>query len=139
MYVTSRLCLISIIFLCSCSRIDNNAEIPIAKPAPPQSTDIGTHIIYFNTILTSELSDIVARENNIKKSSHRALLNISIIEKDTQKSSGGEINVEISNLLGQQKEMSMRMINKNEIIYFLGETKVANRETLFFNILIMFS
>ena len=38
------------------------------------------------------------------------------------------------NLTGQLKNVTMRRINEQEAIYYIGETPIANRETLIFDI-----
>jgi hypothetical protein len=42
--------------------------------------------------------------------------------------------VKTVNLTGQLKNVTMRKIEEQEAIYYIGETPVANRETLIFDI-----
>ena len=42
--------------------------------------------------------------------------------------------VKTVNLTGQFKSVTMRKIEEQEAIYYIGETPVANRETLIFDI-----
>ncbi len=41
------------------------------------------------------------------------------------------------NLTGQLKNVVMRQINEQEVIYYIGETPVANQEALIFDISIV--
>ena len=62
------------------------------------------------------------------------MLNVSIIEKATERPVTAEISVKTVNLTGQLKNVTMRMIEEQEAIYYIGETPVANQETLIFDI-----
>jgi hypothetical protein len=44
------------------------------------------------------------------------------------------VTVKTVNLTGQLKNVTMRMIQEQEAIYYIGETPVANQETLIFDI-----
>ena len=45
-----------------------------------------------------------------------------------------EVTVKTVNLTGQLKSVTMRRINEQDAIYYIGEVPVANRETLIFDI-----
>ena len=65
------------------------------------------------------------------------MLNVSIIRESDNTSVSGEVTVKTVNLTGQLKNVTMRMIEEpGEVtaIYYIGETPVANRETLIFDI-----
>jgi hypothetical protein len=44
------------------------------------------------------------------------------------------VQVKTQNLTGQLKTVTMRKVLDQEAIYYIGETPVANRETLIFDI-----
>ena len=44
------------------------------------------------------------------------------------------MTVKTVNLTGQLKNVTMRRIEEQDAIYYIGETPVANRETLMFDI-----
>jgi hypothetical protein len=44
------------------------------------------------------------------------------------------VTVKTVNLTGQLKNITMRIINEQDAIYYIGEVPVANRETLIFDI-----
>lgn len=62
------------------------------------------------------------------------MLNVSVVEKTSKKSVTANVTVKTVNLTGQLKNMVMRKIQEQEAIYYIGETPVANRETLIFEI-----
>ena len=45
-----------------------------------------------------------------------------------------DVTVKTVNLTGQLKNVTMRKIEEQEAIYYIGETPVANQETLIFDI-----
>ena len=45
-----------------------------------------------------------------------------------------DVHVKTVNLTGQMKNVVMRKVTEQEAIYYIGETPVANRETLVFDI-----
>jgi len=62
------------------------------------------------------------------------MLTVSVLEEGTGKSSTAEVTVKTVNLTGQLKNVTMRPITEGDAIYYIGETPVANRETLIFDI-----
>jgi len=62
------------------------------------------------------------------------MLNVSIIRKSDSAPVPAKVDVKTVNLTGQLKNVTMRQIDEQEAIYYIGETAVANRETLVFDI-----
>ena len=120
-------------FLAACGG-GGEATVPEAQPVEATYTDIGNHVIHFSAQSTDQLPTDVARAYNIIRSKNRAMLNVSIIEKGTHKPVSGDVTVKTVNLTGQLKNVLMRKITEQEAIYYIGETPVANRETLVFDI-----
>ncbi|MFQ6004355.1 MAG: DUF4426 domain-containing protein [Woeseia sp.] len=108
--------------------------MPQAQPAAASDADIGDHIVHFSAQSTDHLPPEVARAYGIVRSKNRAMLNVSIISKDTSTAAEADIQVRTVNLAGQLKNVTMRKIQEQEAIYYIGETGIANRETLVFNI-----
>ncbi len=108
--------------------------VPEAQSAGETSADIGIHVIHFSAQTTDQLPLEVARAYNIVRSKNRAMLTVSIIDSATNKSVTAEVAVKTVNLTGQLKNVVMRKIQAQEAIYYIGETPVANRETLIFDI-----
>ena len=108
--------------------------VPEAQPASSTSADIGDHVVHFNAHPTDQLTPQVARSYGIVRSKNRAYLTISVLEQDSGKAVLADITVKTVNLTGQLKNVVMRKINEGDSIYYIGETPVANRETLVFDI-----
>jgi hypothetical protein len=61
------------------------------------------------------------------------MLNVSVL-KDGKTPVEATVTVKTVNLTGQLKNVIMRKIQEQEAIYYIGETPVANQETLIFDI-----
>jgi hypothetical protein len=62
------------------------------------------------------------------------MLNVSVLQEGSNKAVTANVIVKTVNLTGQLKNVTMRKIEEQEAIYYIGETPVANRETLIFDI-----
>ena len=118
----------------ACGGPGNSAQIPEAEPAGVTSADIGDHIVHFSAQSTDQLSPEVARAYNIVRSKNRAMLSVSVLRESDSKPVPATVTVKTVNLTGQLKNVTMRRINEQEAIYYIGEVPVANRETLIFDI-----
>jgi hypothetical protein len=135
MKVINALVALSILFLIiACGRPGGNATVPQAQPASASDIDIGDHIVHFSAQSTDQLPPDVARAYGIVRSKNRAMLNVSVIKEGTTIAVPADITVRTVNLAGQLKNVTMRKIEEQEAIYYIGETAVANHETLVFNI-----
>jgi len=121
----------------ACGGPGDSADVPEAQPAGSTSADIGDYVVHFSAQSTDQLTPEIARAYNIVRSKNRAMLNVSIIRKSDNRSVTGNVSVKTVNLTGQLKSVTMRKIEEPGdvvAIYYIGETPVANRETLVFDI-----
>lgn len=126
--------------LAACGGPGDNATVPEAQPAEATSADIGEYVVHFSAQSTDQLPPEVARAYNIVRSKNRAMLNVSIIRESDGMPVAGAVTVKTVNLTGQLKNVTMRKIEEPGdviAIYYIGETPVANRETLVFDISVM--
>jgi len=124
----------SLALLAACGGSGQEAAVPQAEPAEASFVDIGDHVIHFSAQSTDQLPLEVARAYNIERNKHRAMLNVSVLEAGTNKAVTADVTVKTVNLTGQLKNVTMRMIQEQEAIYYIGETPVANQEVLIFDI-----
>ena len=123
--------------LAACGGPGDSAAVPEAQPAGSTSADIGDYVVHFSAQSTDQLPPEVARAYNILRSKNRAMLNVSIIRETDNMPVAGTVTVKTVNLTGQLKNVTMRKIEEpgdTVAIYYIGETPVANRETLVFDI-----
>lgn len=137
-----RTLLISVFALLSaCGGPGESADVPEAQAAGATSADIGNHVVHFSAQSTDQLPPAVAREYNIVRSKNRAMLNVSVLRGSDMLPVTAEVTVKTSNLTGQLKNITMREIREGRedtgefvAIYYIGDTTVANREVLVFDI-----
>lgn len=120
--------------LAGCGGPDVEATVPQAEPAEASSMDIGNHVVHFSAQRTDQLPAEIARLYNIVRSENRAMLTVSVISEGTDLGVPAAVDVQTVNLTGQLKTVNMRRVNEEEAIYYIGETSIANRETLIFDI-----
>ena len=128
-------CLLGLV--AACGGPGDSGQVPEAQPAGETSADIGDYVVHFSAQSTDQLPPEVARAYNILRSKNRAMLNVSIIRESDGASVPGTVAVKTVNLTGQLKNVTMRKIEEPGdvvAIYYIGETPVANRETLVFDI-----
>jgi len=121
----------------ACGGPGESANVPEAQPAGATSADIGNHVVHFSAQSTDQLPPAVARQYNIVRSKNRAMLNVSVIRKSDSLPVAADVAVKTVNLTGQLKNITMRKIEEpGDIvaIYYIGDTTVANREVLVFDI-----
>lgn len=123
-----------LVMILGCGGPGEDTTAPQAQHAAASDVDIGDHIVHFSAQSTDQLSPQIARAHGIVRSKNRAMLTISILEEGTTTSVAADISVRTVNLAGQLKNVTMRKIEEQDAIYYIGETGVANRETLIFDI-----
>lgn len=135
MEFTRRIITLSVLFtLAGCGGPGENATVPQAQDPGESFSDIGGHVVHFSAQLTDQLPPEVARAYNILRSKNRAMLNVSVIESSSGNPVAATVTVKTVNLTGQLKDVVMRKIEEQEAIYYIGQTPVANQETLVFDI-----
>ena len=122
------------VLLAACGGPGDSADVPDAQPAGATHVSIGDHVVHFSALATDQLPPDVAKAYGIVRSPERAMLNVSVLQEADNKAVTAEVTVNVVNLTGQLKNVAMRQINEGEAIYYIGETRVANRETLVFDI-----
>ncbi len=120
--------------LAACGGPGADATVPQAEPAGASSIEVGEHVVHYSAQVTAQLPVEIARLYDIVRSKDRAMLSVSVIAKETGASVPATVSVRTVNLTGQLKTVNMRRIDEEEAIYYIGETPVANRETLIFDI-----
>jgi hypothetical protein len=115
---------------------DETRTVPQAQPAEENSTELAKHVVYYNAQPTDQLTAEIARAYGIQRSKNRAMLNVSVIDKETSRAVAAEVDVKVTNLTGQLKTVSLRVVEEGGALYYIGELPVANAETLIFDLTI---
>lgn len=110
--------------------------LPLSSQAE-QFQDFGDYVVHFNAIPTSFLNPEVAKNYRITRSKHRAMLNITVLRK-VMGTAGTPVRAKVSatatNLSDQMKDMNLKEINEGAAIYYVGQVRITNGETLNFDI-----
>ncbi len=105
-----------------------------------QAMEFGDYTIHYNAFNSSLLTPDIAKAYGITRSGSRALINISVLEKNgTQSPIATKATVAATgrNLTGQIRKIEMREIDDGDgAIYYLGELSVRNMETFDFTVLV---
>ncbi len=133
-YIVALVTLSLFFFVYGCGGPGETPTVPTAQPAAASDVDIGDHVVHFSAQSTDQLPPEVARAYGIVRSKNRAMLNVSVLKEGTTIAVTADVTVRTVNLAGQLKNVTMRKIQEQEAIYYIGETGIANRETLIFNI-----
>ena len=133
-YIVALVTLSLLFFVYGCGGSGETPTVPQAQPAAASDVDIGDHVVHFSAQSTDQLPPEVARAYGIVRSKNRAMLNVSVLKEGTTIAVTADVTVRTVNLAGQLKNVTMRKIQEQEAIYYIGETGIANRETLIFNI-----
>ena len=111
----------------------------VAGPArAEQFKTVGKYIIHYNALSTNHLAPEVARAYGITRSQNRAMLSISVLlkggEGQLDEPAEAEITASATNLVGQRREVDMRLITEQQAKYYVGFVKVYNEEILNFKV-----
>ncbi|MCB5225777.1 DUF4426 domain-containing protein [Alishewanella sp. 16-MA] len=96
-----------------------------------QLGDWDIHYIAFNsTFLTPE----VARAANLSRNKNNAIINISVLDTQTQQAQAVIISGIARNLLGQQRSLTFREIKDGAAIYYIAVMPFRNEEQFRFSL-----
>ena len=101
-----------------------------------QAMEFDDYTIHYNALSSSLITPEVAKAYGIRRSDSRALINISILNKDGD-ASKAHVTATGRNLTGQTRNVDMREISEGDgAIYYIGELSVRNMETFDFTVLV---
>lgn len=96
-----------------------------------QLGDWDVHYIAFNsTFLTPQ----VAKAANLSRNKNNAIINISVLDSQTQQAQQVQIGGIARNLLGQQRDLVFREVKDGEAIYYIAVMPFRNEEQLRFSL-----
>ncbi len=101
------------------------------------STSIPGYTIHHNAVPSASLDPAIAKQYGIQRSKYRGFLNVSIIKTvpgTIGKSTPAVVLASATNLRGQLISVPMRQVQEGDAIYYIGEFRIADQETLNFNL-----
>lgn len=114
------------------------ALVPGANAQQQNMIQTGDVTVHYNALATTDISAEVAHQYGITRSASRALLNVAVRKgvPGEDKAVPAVVTAAATNLNGQRQELRMREVREGDAVYYLGETKIADKETLTFDITI---
>jgi len=101
------------------------------------ATHVAGYTIHHNALTTDSLAPQVAKAYGIQRSKNRGMLNVSVL-KDKAGSIGEPVKAKVeataTNLSGQSREIDMREVMDGGAVYYIGDFRVSNQETLNFDL-----
>lgn len=101
------------------------------------STSFPGFTVHHNAISTADLPPEVARQYHIQRSKYRGMLNVSVIQPvphSTGRAMDATVLANAKNIRGQLISIPMRKIIEQDSIYYIGEFRITDRETLNFEV-----
>ncbi|WP_026279944.1 DUF4426 domain-containing protein [Thioalkalivibrio sp. ALJ16] len=104
--------------------------------ASANEAEFDNYVVHYNVINTTFLSPEVARAYDVRRSSNRAMVNISVMERGDNglEAVAAEVSGSATNMNDQMRSLRFREVRDGDAIYYLSEVTVRSGETLDFAI-----
>jgi len=99
-----------------------------------QFESFGQYEVHYSTLNTNQLTPQVAQAFGIQRAGTQAMLNISVIDTETGEPAEAQVTATATNLTGQLRELTLRELREQESIYYIGQFRIHNEESLRFEI-----
>lgn len=101
-----------------------------------ENTQLGDWDVHHIVLSTTFLTPDIAQANGIVRSKYNSLVNISVLDKDSQKAQNVSIMGTARNLLGNTKKLAFKKVEDGDAIYYLAVFSHAHKENFRFEITI---
>lgn len=99
-----------------------------------QKMSLGGWDVHYMVVNTTFLTPEVASTYGIIRSKYNALVNISVLDKETKEAQRLSVSGEATNLLGNTRDLSFKKVEDGDAIYYLSVLPFRDQETFRFNI-----
>lgn len=103
-----------------------------AAAVAQQAVQFDRYEVHYNSLNTNLLLPDVASAYDIQRSGTQAMLNITVLDRETGEPVAARVTATATNLTGQRRDISLRQINDQGAIYHIGQFRIHNEETLNF-------
>lgn len=107
--------------------------LPSVSQAEQKKT-LGQWDVHYIVLDTTFLSPEIAKANQIVRSKYNALVNISVLDKDTQEAQNLSVTGSARNLLGNKKDLSFKKVVDGKAIYYLAVLSHDHKERFRFEV-----
>ncbi len=99
-----------------------------------QKQTLGNWDVHYSAFTSTFLAPKVAATYGITRSASKGVLNISVLDKNTQAPQELEVTGQVVNPLGQIQSLEFQKITEAEAVYYITQFDYTNAETLRFTI-----
>lgn len=101
-----------------------------------QKQTLGQWDVHYIAFPTTFLTPEIAKANGFIRSKYNAIINISVLDKDTQVAQRIEISGTARNLIGTTKDLKFKRVIDGDAIYYLAQLSFRHKENYTFDIMI---
>lgn len=102
--------------------------------AAQQAQQFGKYEVHYSTLNTRMLQPEIATAYGIQRSGTQAILNITVLDSESGNPVRASVEAEAANLTGQRRDIELREIRDQGAIYYIGQFRIHNEESLNFNV-----
>ncbi len=98
------------------------------KVSAEQKVALGTWDVHYIALNTTFLTPEIAKNYGIVRSKYNGLINVSVLDKQSQLAQNVILSGEARNLLGVTKKLSFKQVKEGEAIYYLAVLPFSDQE-----------
>ncbi|MAB21226.1 DUF4426 domain-containing protein [Idiomarina abyssalis] len=99
-----------------------------------QKKTLGQWDVHYSAFSSTLLAPAVATQYDLTRSASKGVLNIAVLDKQTQKAQTPGVAGQVVNPLGQIQELEFQQVTEGDASYYLAQFNYTNAETLRFTI-----
>jgi hypothetical protein len=99
-----------------------------------QKKTLGNWDVHYMVLSSTFLTPDVARSYGIQRSKYNAVINVSVLDKDTQKAQNLLVDGKATNLIGTSKKLDFKEVIEGESIYYIATLSFRDQEQYRFEI-----
>ncbi|WP_409524097.1 DUF4426 domain-containing protein [Nitrincola sp. MINF-07-Sa-05] len=114
--------------------------IPAMAAQADKMISDGSYEIHYNAFYSTFLLPEVAQRHNLTRSNVRAMLNVTVLEKQadgTTRPVAADVTGEVANLLQQRQTLNFVSIEEADARYYIGDFRISNDEQLTINLTVL--
>ncbi|QTH63952.1 DUF4426 domain-containing protein [Psychrosphaera ytuae] len=94
----------------------------------------GSWDIHYIAFPSTFVKPETASQYNLQRSRYMAVVNISVLDKDSQEAQFVNVSGKAKNLLGQTKQLTFTRVTEGKAVYYLAQLQYRNEEIFNFEI-----
>lgn len=102
-----------------------------------RSVTAGDFVVHYNAFNATFLEPAIAQQHGVTRSRYRGVVTVAVLKAaagTTGQPATAEVRGEARNLAGQTHRLDFRQVREETAIYYLAEMRIADGETLRFNL-----